>query len=154
MNRLLAVAALACCLTSLPARAVDDPALPDGGSFVIVTDAGTGITVDLQRTTSWNMAIRSDPASYYRMCEYNLARVAWSPDGGVLSEDGGVVLYDGGQIASQGTCTATSANQDLENQRTFDISVPANRRYLAVEFVAATSTDGGQPSVKVQAVSP
>lgn len=138
------------------AFALDDPAMPDGGSIVGCTDGGTLVTADTGRTSAWASAIRCEGVSArYTFCEYNIARCcAFEPDGGFFGPDGGWD-YDGGQNLGQGSCSATTANQWLNNDITYDINVPANRRFVSFLFGAATdANDGGQPGCHIQAVTP
>ncbi len=146
---LLAFAAFACLVLSQPAAALDDPAFADGGSVCTTLDAGPATACDTGRTGSWNMAVRCVDRTYYKMCESNLALIAVAPDGGGgLTADGGL-LYDGGQNQSQGTCSATTINQLLDSDRTFDVFVPSNRRWIAFN-----QQDGGFLNCSVQVVTP
>ncbi len=111
---------------STKAHAVDDPALPDGGSLIIVADGGVGAIVDLTRTGSWNMSLSCDPVCHYKMCESNST-----------------------------ACAPTRGNRQLDRAGVvYDIGVPSNRRYLGLLFVGAASSDGGQPEANVQSVTP
>jgi len=137
------------------AFALDDPALPDGGSIVQVTDGGTDFTVDTAKTSAWNMALRCSPMLTYRMCEQSLARLAVTQDGGNMDPaDAATLLYDGGQYQSQGTCVADVNNQLVEGDRTFDIAVPNNRRWFSGHFLGTSASDGGVPVCQLNQVTP
>lgn len=124
MKRLAALlVALAAAVTFSPHAALgdDEPIFTDGGSLVTTTDGGSSVTADLgvAALSSFTMAIR---------CEGQAARY---------------------HLCATSTCTATTANQLLDADRTFDI--PVNRitnggkRYLAL-----STDDGGIPACKVQ----
>lgn len=133
MRKLLPFLAVAAVLSMLPlfpapigpreALAVDDPALPDGGCRVVITDAGTTVTVDTYRTTAWQMAVQCQTqAVRYRMCEGT----------------------------DTTACYATSINQRLAPDLTYDIAVPNGRRLLS--FV--TDDAGVTLNCCVQVVTP
>jgi hypothetical protein len=137
---LLPVACLLIAILATPAAAVDDPALPDGGALAVITDGGTVGVFDTGTSGSWNAAIRCDPGAYYRFCRRNDPATSDPGDGG-------------SEATGQGTCVPTVAHSLLDPQRTFDLPIPPERRYLGLRFGSSTSSDGGQPTCGVYRVT-
>ena len=95
------------------ALALDEPAFADGGCIVVGNDGGSTVTVDIAYTISWNASVFPLIGSAnvcVRFCEYDTC------------------------AASRTVCPGG----ELVAGRTYDIAVPANRR-----FFSATSFDAG-----------
>lgn len=125
MNRvvigLIAVCVVvAATLAPSPARADDEPALPDGGSIVTGTATALG---DLgERAGPWSMTIRceGDQQTRYKLC------------------------------ADSAGCAATAVNQLLDADRTFDIPVNTRSGLPPKRYLALRTEDAGVAFCKVQ----
>jgi hypothetical protein len=118
---LVAVAAAVIVLCPAPARADDEPGLPDGGSIVTSADGGAYAIADLGARGCWTMAIRCEGAQSTRYT-----------------------------TCATSSCTAAAVNQLLDADRTFDIPVNCVAGQTRKRYLALKTDDAGVPFCKVQ----